>query len=191
MARPAQYKQNDVLQSSMSVFWNRGYAASSMSELIQATGLKSGSIYAGFGSKQQLFEASIDYYAKISLKNLVNRLNSSDDYLLNIRSTIAAMIEASLNCNPKGCFLVNTLIELAPHDESIRQRVKGHIANVEQAFKEALVAAKRSGQLAEDRDLNEMAKKIMINIWGINVMQRAGLSADEVETFKIYFSDIV
>ena len=43
MARPVQYKQESVLQSSMQVFWSRGYAASSMSELLQATGLKSGS----------------------------------------------------------------------------------------------------------------------------------------------------
>lgn len=192
MGRPTQYIQNDVLQSAVSVFWNHGYEASSMIELIQATGLKSGSIYAGFGSKQQLFEASIDYYAKLTLKKLTNQLNKSDDYLLNIRLSITGIIENSLNCNnPNGCFLVNTMIELAPHNKPIQQRVKGHIENVEKAFKNTLDAAKKSGQLAEDKDLNKIAKKIMINIWGINVLQRTGLNPEEVEIIKIYYSDIV
>ena len=102
MARPVQYNQDDVLQTSMHLFWSRGYAATSMSELIQKTGLKSGSIYAGFGSKQGLFEASIDYYATSSLKKVIECVNKGDDYLQNIRQTFASLIESSLNPNPDG-----------------------------------------------------------------------------------------
>ena len=118
-------------------------------------------------------------------------LNSTDDYLKNIRTTFAWIIDNSLNCNPNGCFLVNSLIELAPHDELIRKRVKDHISNVELAFKQALIDGKKQGQLAEGKDIEVMVKKIMVNIWGINVIQRTGLSIEEVESYKSYYRDIV
>ncbi|OUS29027.1 hypothetical protein A9Q99_10480 [Gammaproteobacteria bacterium 45_16_T64] len=191
MARPQQYDETQVLESATDAFWKRGYAATSMAELIQATGLKSGSIYGGFGSKQGLFEASIDHYAAQGLKDIDLRLSSGEDYLESIRSCFAWLIESSLDCKPDGCFLVNALIELAPHDTVIRQTLKDHIGNVEQAFTRALTAAKSAGQLQDDADIAAMAKKIMVSLWGIRVIQRTGLSVEEVETFKHYYCNIV
>ncbi|MBV1908152.1 MAG: TetR/AcrR family transcriptional regulator [Kangiellaceae bacterium] len=191
MARPAQYNPEDVIQSATQVFWDKGYASTSMAELIQATGLKPGSIYAGFGSKQALFEASIDYYAKKGLEELELLLSEGTDYLGNIRSTFSRFIEIGAQNQPSGCFLVNSLVELAPHDKEIQKRLKEHTSKVEQAFKVALTAAKESGQITSNSDISEIAKKIMVNLWGIRVAQRTGLTNQEIENFKKYYRDIV
>lgn len=191
MARPIQFDQTKVIQSAMMLFFRHGYTATSMSTLLTTTGLKSGSLYASFGSKQGLFEAAIDYYALTTLEKLITQLNGSDDFVENIRDAISATIDGGLSCEPHGCFLANSLIELAPHNEAIKLRVQGHLNNVEQAYSETLEKAKAAGQLAEDFDVEKKAKKIMISIWGICVFQRTGLDQQQVHFLKDLYEDIV
>lgn len=191
MARPIQFDQTKVIQSAMMLFFRHGYTATSMSTLLATTGLKSGSLYASFGSKQGLFEAAIDYYALTTLEKLITQLNDSDNFVENVREAISATIDGGLSCEPHGCFLANSLIELAPHNEAIKLRVQGHLNNVEQAYSETLEKAKAAGQLAEDFDVEKKAKKIMISIWGICVFQRTGLDQQQVHFLKDLYEDIV
>jgi TetR/AcrR family transcriptional repressor of nem operon len=60
MARPAEFDRNDVLNKAMDVFWRTGYTATSVSDLVHATNLKPGSLYAAFNSKRGLFLEVID-----------------------------------------------------------------------------------------------------------------------------------
>lgn len=191
MARPIQFDQTKVIQSAMMLFFKHGYTATSMSTLLTTTGLKSGSLYASFGSKQGLFEAAIDYYALTTLEKLITQLNDSDNFVENIREAISATIDGGLSCEPHGCFLANSLIELAPHNEAIKLRVQGHLNNVEQAYSKTLEKAKAAGQLAEDFDVEKKAKKIMISIWGICVFQRTGLDVQQVHFLKEVYGEIV
>lgn len=191
MSRPIQFDQTKVIKSAMTLFFTHGYTATSMSLLLATTGLKSGSLYASFGSKQGLFEAAIDYYASTTLKKLIEQLNSSDNFVENIRNAISETIEGGLACEPHGCFLANSLIELAPHNEAIKLRVQGHLNNVELAYIDTLEKAKALGQLSEDFSVDKKAKKIMISIWGICVFQRTGLDKQQVHLLKELYENIV
>jgi len=191
MARPIQFNRTEVIRSAMTLFWQHGYAATSMLALLATTGLKSGSLYASFGSKQGLFETAIDFYASTSLKALNEELNATDDFVTNIRTAIFATIDGGLGGEPLGCFLINSLVELAPHDPAIKQRVQGHLGNVEQAFVSALENAKMAGQLSEGFNTEQKAKKIMITIWGIRVSQRTSLSHQQVDALKKLYEKII
>lgn len=191
MSRPIQFNQTKVIQSAMTLFFRHGYTATSMSILLTTTGLKSGSLYASFGSKQGLFEAAIDYYASTTLQKLTEQLNCTDNFVENIRNAISATIDGSLACEPHGCFLTNSIIELAPHNESIKLRVQGHLGNVEQAYIAALNKAKEAGQLPEDLSVERKVTKIMISLWGICVFQRTGLDAQQVYFLKELYEEIV
>ena len=63
MARPAQYDRDKILDKAMQTFWEHGYHATSISDLVEATRLQPGSLYAAFESKRGLFLAALDHYA--------------------------------------------------------------------------------------------------------------------------------
>src|SRR6188508_1544575 len=63
MARPREFDVDDVLLKATAVFWRRGFAATSMSDLYEATGLKPGSLYAAFKDKDHLFRRCFEAYA--------------------------------------------------------------------------------------------------------------------------------
>ncbi len=64
MAGIKQFDRHEVLDRAMAVFWERGYEATSIQDLLEATGINRGSLYATFGNKQQLFLVVLDHYAE-------------------------------------------------------------------------------------------------------------------------------
>ncbi|MBD3610778.1 MAG: helix-turn-helix transcriptional regulator, partial [Gammaproteobacteria bacterium] len=78
MARPVEFEMDTVLQKAMDTFWEHGYSATSMSNLVEVTGLKPGSIYAAFGSKEGLFLSAIDKYGQRSVKRLQALIEQAD-----------------------------------------------------------------------------------------------------------------
>ena len=62
MARHKEYDRHDVLDKAVSLFWKKGYKASSMTDLVHATGLNTASMYKEFGDKDGLFEEALEYY---------------------------------------------------------------------------------------------------------------------------------
>lgn len=191
MARPAQYDHTQVLNTAAQVFWDKGYAGTSMADLVGATGLKPGSLYAAFDNKQGLFDAAIDHYAQAGLKGLKAALEQDGSYLDNIRQAFLKFIDGDHTGQPQGCFLVNALIELSPHDEQMQQRLKSHTANVESLFKNALAGAKAAGELPESANVKQLAKQIMISLWGVRVAQRRGLTNAERNELKACYATIV
>ncbi len=174
MARPIQYDEQQVIESAMKLFWSKGYIATSMAEILKSTGLKSGSFYAVFASKKRLFEIAIDHYAQNGLRGLLLILNSSENYLSNIEQAVQTLLFLHREDKPCGCFLVNTLIELAPHDREIKEKLESHLQLVENAFCDAFVNALAAQQCTTEIDARQKAKQLMLTIWGVRVMQRAG-----------------
>ena len=75
MGRPKKYNREDVIEQALEVFWERGYAATSISDLTDNTGLNKKSLYNEFGSKADLFQIVYDYYnqKRAPLINLLQR----------------------------------------------------------------------------------------------------------------------
>ncbi len=191
MGRPLQHDKQQVVTEAMKLFWSKGYTATSMAELLSATGLKSGSLYASFQSKQGLFLQALDHFAEVGLTNVKSVLTASDKEADNLYALFEFVIEGQ---QFQGCFLVNTLVELAPHDEAISERVKEHLNNVENAVALCLSRALCKQQLKDSVDIQAQAKQLMINIWGIRVMQRAGLDIQQKaalkQQYKSYLLDL-
>jgi TetR/AcrR family transcriptional repressor of nem operon len=107
-------------------FWNRGYEATSVRDLIDETGLTGASLYNAFGDKRALYERALDHYFDKSLADRIRRREA-----LPPREAIAAffteMVERSLaDSQRKGCMLVNAALEVAPHRVADPSRVDGN-----------------------------------------------------------------
>lgn len=182
MARTAGFNLNDVLQKAMEVFWQKGYCKSSMSSLVSATHLQPGSIYAAFNSKEGLFLAALKYYGQQSVEKLQSCLDQAETPLQGIRMFIAKIGERALNHEQQpGCFLVNTVLEVSAEETAIKGEVANHLSRIESHLLSALIAAQRVGELPPEKNPEALAKHLMINIWGLQVLAKTKPDADSVK----------
>ena len=175
MARPIQFDRNDVLDQALQAFWEHGYCATSMAKLVDATKLNPGSIYAAFNSKQGIFFAALDRYGERSAQRVRRELINAESPLEAIRQyfhSLAATIESDEG--RQSCLLVNTVLELARHDDEVRHRINHHFQVIEKNFIDALQRAQERGELPRDRDCHGLAAFLMNNIWGLRVLAGTG-----------------
>jgi TetR/AcrR family transcriptional repressor of nem operon len=171
MARPASFDREKVLGCATEAFWENGYCATSISQLVEATQLQPGSLYAAFDSKQGLFLAALDHYARQSLNRLRGVLAEAADPLEGIRRFFGQLVAGDSEGKPgRGCLLVNTALEVGRHDAEVQARVKAHLADIENVFIAALEEAQAQGLLATGRSPRSLARFLMTTIWGLRVL---------------------
>lgn len=171
MSRPVEYDREFVLEQATQSFWEKGYCATSMADLVDATGLKPGSLYGAFHSKESLFLDALDYYGNRSVGTVADILNNAGTPLEGIRDCIIR-IGKELTSQEKdhGCFLVNSALELSNRNPLVKQQIKPHLDAVETLFSEALSKAKKAGELSPGKDPKALAAFLMASIWGLRVM---------------------
>jgi TetR/AcrR family transcriptional repressor of nem operon len=184
MARPASFDRDQVLGRATETFWKNGYCATSISQLVEATQLQPGSLYAAFESKQGLFLAALDYYAQQSLKRLRAVLAEAADPLDGIRQFFGQLVaNDGGGKRGRGCLLVNTVLEVGRHDAKVQARVKAHLAEIEAVFIAALEEAQVRGLLAADGSPQSLARFLMTTIWGLRVL--GGIEADAEQARQV------
>ncbi len=181
MARTAEFDREEVLQRAMELFWQKGYCKCSMTSLVAATRLKPGSIYAAFHSKEGLFLEALEYYGAQSIQKLEACLKKAGTPLEGIRLFIE-MIGNSIENGERrhGCFLVNTLLEHSPGKNPVIREAGQHLSAIESRIQGALVTAGKSGELPLDRNPDTLAKFIMVNIWGLQVLAKTNPKRETV-----------
>ena len=183
MARHAEFNRNTVIDRATAVFWVRGYGKTSIGDLVEATGLQPGSLYAAFGNKKGLFLEVIDQYNRAfigKINTLRDEPGRSIDKLEGLLSDIVD--EAADGSAERGCLTVNALLEMATHDEDIADRLCAYNAQLRKAFAWLVRDAQAEGDVRAGQDPNELASFVLNNVWGMRVMcksrpDRASLDA--------------
>ncbi len=112
MARTKQYKEEDVIQKAMNLFWRNGYEATSVRMLEKEMGINQFSIYSSFGSKHGVFVESIKAY-KSELNSIRNVLKNSNNGTIGIKQFFYDFLEFTKeNEEGKGCLVCNTVSEM-------------------------------------------------------------------------------
>lgn len=173
MARTAEFDREEVLQKAMELFWQKGYCKCSMTCLVEATRLKPGSIYAAFHSKEGLFLEALKFYGSQSTQKLDACLEKAGTPLEGIRLFLE-MIGNSIEKGERqyGCFLVNTILEHPPENHTVTREVARYLGAIESRIHGALSSARKRGELSQDKDPETLAKFIMVNIWGLQVLAK-------------------
>lgn len=178
MVRPRNFDENEVLKKAMTLFWAKGYEASSLSDLLQATGLSKSSLYETFGSKHDLFIRAFQLYRTKRLKGLMDRLSDENVYR-GIESALRSLYDGTGSA--LGCMTSNGAIELAPHDKMMQQLVESDFDDVELAFFHAIERGKSNGSLQTETEPLELARFLTVSFHGINVMVRAKSKRERIE----------
>jgi len=143
MARPRKLTPEALADAALNAFWTRGYEATSIDDLIAATGSSRHAIYTDFGGKHALYLACFDRYQDTVVTPAfaqVEAETSGFDEIAAYFETQIASAEASGLPGP-GCFVANAASETAPHDADVRAKVDAHNMRIRNGFSEALTRA--------------------------------------------------
>jgi len=186
MARTKEFNEDQALDKAIEIFWHKGYNGTSAQDLVTHLGLSRSSLYDTFGDKQKLFAQSLRRYQKNAQNQIVELFNQST----NIKETLQdifkqAVIESLEDRITKGCFMVNSSVELAMHDEEIAKIVKNNSQIMEEVFTKAVLKGQNEGHISKAIDAKVLARFIFNNYSGIRVLARTG------ERDKQVYDDIV
>ncbi len=180
MARPREFDEEEVLAKATDAFWEHGYNSTSISQLMAATGLAKGSVYKAFGDKRELFLRTLEGYMEVGRKRVKDTLEGAPSAAAGIEQWIQSVAQQATSRGQKrGCYVVNCVIEVAPHDEEIRKRLVAHIKRVEKHYAAAVQRGIDAGEFRQDVDPATAARLITVAVNGLQVSGKAALSGNE------------
>ncbi|MBZ4033283.1 TetR/AcrR family transcriptional regulator [Flavobacterium sp. 17A] len=175
MARTKEFNEDQALDKAIEIFWHKGYNGTSAQDLVNHLGLSRSSLYDTFGDKQKLFVKSLKRYQKQNHDVLIELLENAP----NIKTAFTeifkqAVIESLQDRITKGCFMVNSSVELAMHDPEIAKIVHDNQKTVEDIFSKAIKKGQDLGQISDKQEARSLARFIFNNYSGIRVLARTG-----------------
>jgi TetR/AcrR family transcriptional repressor of nem operon len=174
MARQKEFDREGALDRAMGAFWTKGYAATSIEDLVAHMGIQRGSLYATFGDKRSLFLTALDRYQRVVTRELFEALEAPRSGLEAIRRFFRLRVERSLDrSRPPGCLVTNSAVELSRRDRGAAAKVGASLAGLEAAFLRALARARAQGELAARRDVRALARFLTSSAQGLSVMAKA------------------
>jgi TetR/AcrR family transcriptional repressor of nem operon len=172
MAGVKQFDRNEVLDRAMAAFWSRGYEATSIDDLVEATGIGRGSLYGTFGDKRQLFLAALDRYWNTVAMEMIAELSDPDARHAVERMFDALIRRASDAKFPRGCLITNTSLECPTCGDEITRKIGERMGQQETAIYQVLRKAQAEGTLSAARDARALARFFLGVAWGINAVNR-------------------
>jgi TetR/AcrR family transcriptional regulator, transcriptional repressor for nem operon len=173
MGRPREFDSAAALEAATQCFWNRGYEATSVRDLATSMGISGTSLYNAFGDKRALFVQALERYLDGSTRARMERLERSHPPKQAVRKYIEEIIERSLNDRERrGCFLINSALEVAPHDRELGAIIAARLGEIEEFFRRSIVAAQADGSVPAARDPKDLARLLLGVLLGIRVLAR-------------------
>ncbi|MDI2132695.1 TetR/AcrR family transcriptional regulator [Yinghuangia seranimata] len=173
MARTKEFDPDAVLQRALELFWRKGYEATSMADLVEHLGIGRASIYATYGSKQELYRKAFDRYLENGV-DFAGILSQPGPVLPAVRALVERFADdASQDTDRMGCFAVNTAVELVAHDEVLACKVASNWDSIEATLVSALTRARAQGELPADRDARELARFLLVVLQGMRLVGKA------------------
>ena len=185
MPRKKQFKIDDALTKAMREFWGRGYHPTSMQDLVDCMGIGRGSIYDTFGSKRGLFLQALDHYLKTYLgifEETLAKSPSPSDSIMNVfEGAIAALV---VDGSRDGCFIINTAVELAAHDDEVAEVVGGVFRLMEQTFRALIEQGHETGDVPRSVDSMLTARSLLSLYIGLRILTRSNPDLSVLQAIK-------
>lgn len=183
MARPREFDTDKALQSAMRVFWEQGYHATSVQDLMKAAGIQKQSLYGAFGDKRSLFLKCLSLYTKQTLLEIQKMLNESDSALEGIERVLryASQTTDSKKC-PAGCLMTNTALELGLDDPGVAEEVRRMFRGFEKLLGAAVRKAQAQGEIGKNLDGAAIGQNLANTISGIRILEKTGAPKQQART---------
>lgn len=173
MARPREFDEDQVIENLTKVFWNKGYEATTLQDLVKASGLLKGSLYGAFGDKQAIYLAALKHYNGTRIQAGIDMLGGEGSARHKIARLFDSVIESTKrDVFAGGCLLCNASLEKAVTDRTVKNEVRNTIRRLKLAIMEALIA----DGVSDDR-ATSLGSFIVSAYFGTRVLAKGGAPA--------------
>ena len=175
MPRKKEFDVDLVLDKAMTAFWNRGYEATSLNDLLDCMQIQRASLYNAFGDKHSLFLNALHRYDAVYRQTEVAKrmkMASPRQAILDLfQDVVTAVVEHGAR---NGCFLINTALELSPHDPEVAEVVRKALTHMEQKFFRKMIEKGRAmGEIAKSAMPAPTARALLSLLIGLIVLSRS------------------
>jgi TetR/AcrR family transcriptional regulator, transcriptional repressor for nem operon len=175
MARSREFEENEVLEKAVKLFSEKGYNGISMQELVDGLGINRSSIYDSFGDKQELFIATLKYYRQANTQQMLSMIEQSKDIKKTVRVIFDHIKTESVSVkNAESCIMVNTAVELSPHEKKIFSIVFDNMSTVQESLAKAIKAAQARNEVSKKNSAEALASSVLTAINGLRVAAKWG-----------------
>ena len=165
----------------MDAFWRKGYEATSLTDLCACTGLHKGSLYQTFGDKHQLYMSALKHYAENSIRDIAAAAIEHDSPLENIRAVLRTSVGHAVE--GKGCMMINSLVELAPHDQAVRETLLSVVDRRRRLLGDLVEKAQAAGEIRSKLPADRIVRQLMVSLAGMATTLKGFISQEQaVET---------
>lgn len=181
MARATIHNREDSLERALQLFWQKGFHATSLKDLEKALDMRPGSIYATFGSKDGLFQESLERYARLGLANLERTLHAHDSPLAGLAAylrDLGGLCDQELPS--RACMLVKSLLELGQREQIAWRKAEGLLAGMETFFIARFVAAQEAGELKPELDPVRLGRRLQAEVMGLRAFAQRDVDSAAV-----------
>ena len=177
MGRPASFDQTEMLETIQSVFWDNGYSATSLDDIMQSTGLGKGSLYGAFGSKQEMYLLAFTDYCDWVVADIKERLRGNDaDAIVRLRAYIQTAAKGGANAR-RGCMLAKGTAEVAGRFPDVDKIIERTFKAMEREIVQCVRQAQSAGDIAADRDARTIGVTLLAVVRGMGSLAQAGTSS--------------
>ncbi|MGE6375746.1 TetR/AcrR family transcriptional regulator [Peribacillus muralis] len=174
MVRQREFDEEKALDDAMLLFWEKGYKATSLSDLTAKMEIQRPSLYSAFGDKEKLFESALRKYTKQHASHIRTKFQNNLSVKEAFRTFFEDLVEEEYKESPnKGCFCINTMVELTPHDEKFEILTREHQMYLSIIFQETIVRGIRSGELESSLDAKVLAQTLVVSLIGLTVLMKS------------------
>ena len=175
MPRKREFDVDTVLNKAMAAFWARGYEATSLNDLLDCMQIQRASLYNAFSDKHTLFLETLrrydGIYRRAEVAKRVNMPSPRQAILGLFQNAVTAVVEHG---GRNGCFLINTALELAPHDEEVAEIVSAAFTHMEHKFFRKMIEKGRArGEIALSVVPATTARALLSLFIGLQVLSRS------------------
>lgn len=173
MARPREFDEAAVLDAAIDRFWQRGYEATSVRDLADEMNIAGASLYNAFGDKRRLYDRSLNRYLDQTFRERIRRIEPNHPPRDAIVAFLREIIRRSVTDKQRrGCLLVNSAIESAPHDLHFLKIVAAFLDEVESFFLRCVSKGQADGTISRNYSAADLSKSLLGTLLGIRVLAR-------------------
>lgn len=173
MARPRKYPPEITLEKIMDTFWYNGFAGTSLADLMRATGLKKGSLYADYGDKSGMFHEALIAYDRVAVAGMIEAMDAQPGHAA-LASLLYGPAIAVETGDRRGCLLCNSLAEYEKLGFAAQDQADASRTDMVAAIARALARLYGPGIYTTK------ALELLAIYFGLHVMARGGTAAAEI-----------
>lgn len=160
MPRNKEFEYEEKLEKARDLFWEKGYHATSIHDIVDRMGLNRSSVYNSYGNKQALFLKCLENYAALKAAQYRHAGKNASSAFEALAFTIRDVVEQTIT-DRKACLIVRTIFELGNEVPAVSSFIKKNAAVLESIFRELVLRAKAEGELKNETSPDMLASYIL------------------------------